>query len=185
MDRVSTIEDDSLSTIEDNPWDGVDDDGGTSYIEPWDGRIPFCGPAHQWQMAKDPLLNDPRHRDWLFDEMMCLPQGWKGLLRLGYMNRIFFTIETNKDFVMRMVFRVFKKKLKYRWRVRYYAGFTIYHTLLVRALDALRLGPVVLDIASFLVRPNELLFFRRFIHRRSSREDIDAFLTERFRNIIL
>ena len=82
-----------------------------------------------------------------------------------------------------MVFRVFKKKLKYRWRVRYYTGFAIYHTLLVRALDALKLGPTVLDIASFLVRPNDLLFFRRFIHRRSSREDINAFLTERFRNI--
>ena len=136
-------------------------------------------------MAKDTLLNDPRHRDWLFDEMMCLPQGWKGLLRLGYMNRFFFTTETNKEFVIRMVFKVFKKRVRYRRKVLYYAGFSIYHMLLVRALDALRLGPVVLDIASFLVRPNDLLFFRRFIHRRSSREDIDAFLTERFRNIIL
>ena len=107
------------------------------------------------------------------------------MLRLGYMNRFFFTTETNKEFVIRMVFKVFKKRVRYRRKVFYYAGFSIYHMLLVRALDALRLGPVVLDIASFLVRRVDFLFFRRFIHRRSSREDIDAFLTERFRNIIL
>ena len=83
------------------------------------------------------------------------------------------------------MFRVFKKKLKYRWRVRYYTGFAIYHTLLVRALDALKLGPVVLDIASFLVSSNDLIFFRRYIHTRSSRAVIVNFLTERFGNIIL
>ena len=117
--------------------------------------------------------------------MLRLPKRWDGLFRLGYMNRFFFRPETNKDFVMFMALKVFKKRVRYRRKISYYAGFSIYHMLLVRALDALRLGPVVLDIASFLVRPNDLLFFRRFIHRRSSREDIDAFLTERFRNIIL
>ena len=180
MDRVSTIED------EDNPWDGFDDImGGTSYIEPWDGRIPFCGaPAHQWQMAKDPLLDDPRHRDW-FVEQMRLPKGWKGLLRLGYMNRFFFTTENNKDFVVQMCFKVFKKRVRYRWKIFYYTGFSVRHMLLVRALDALKLGPVVLNIASFLVLRNDLSFFRRFIHTRSSREDIDDFLAERFGNIIL
>ena len=178
MDRVSTIED------EDNPWDGFDD-GGTSYIEPWDGRIPFCGaPAHQWQMAKDPLLDDPRHRDW-FVEQMRLPKGWKGLIRLGYMNRFFFTTENNKDFVVQMCFKVFKKRVRYRWKIFYYTGFSVRHMLLVRALDALKLGPVVLNIASFLVLRNDLPFFRRFIHNRSSREDIDDFLAERFGNIIL
>ena len=110
--------------------------------------------------------------------MLRLPKRWDGLFRLGYMNRFFFRTETNKDFVMFMALKVFKKRVKYRRKISYYAGFSIYHMLLVRALDALRLGPVVLDIASFLVRRNDLFFFRRFIHTRSSREDIDDFLTE-------
>ena len=146
--------------------------------------VPFCGPYNQWRMAKDPAMNDPRHRDW-FVEQMRLPKGWKGLLRLGYMNRFFFTTETNKDFVMFMALKVFKKRVRYRRTISYYAGWSIYHILLVRALDALRLGPVVLDIASFLVRRNDLFFFRRFIYTRSSREDIDDFLAARFGNIIL
>ena len=84
-----------------------------------------------------------------------------------------------------MVFRVFKKKLKYRWRVQYYIGFSIYFMLAVRALDAIKLGPAVLDIASFLVPRNVMMFFRRYIHTRSSRDVIVNFLAERFGNIIL
>ena len=129
-----------------------------------------------------------RDRSWQkvwLDGMLRLPQRWYGVFRLGYMNRFFVSTDTNKDFVKFMAIKVFRKQVRNRRKISYYAGFSIYHMLLVRALDALRLGPVVLDIASFLVRPNDLLFFRRFIHRRSSREDIDAFLTERFRNIIL
>ena len=107
------------------------------------------------------------------------------MLRLGYMNRFFFTTENNNDFVVQMCFKVFKKRVRYRWKIFYYTGFSVRHMLLVRALDALKLGPVVLNIASFLVLRNDLSFFRRFIHTRSSREDIDDFLAERFGNIIL
>ena len=123
-------------------------------------------------------------RVWL-DGMLRLPKPWDGVFRLGYMNRFFVRTDTNKDFVMFMALKVFKERVRYRRKISYYAGFSIYHMLLVRALDALRLGPVVLDIASFLVRRNDLFFFRRFIHTRSSREDIDGFLAERFGNIIL
>ena len=117
--------------------------------------------------------------------MLRIPKHWDGLFLLGYMNRFFFRPDTNKDFVMFMVLKVFRKRVRNRRKISYYAGFSIYHMLLVRALDALRLGPVVLDIASFLVRRNDLFFFRRFIHTRSSREDIDDFFAERFGNIIL
>ena len=194
MDRVSTIED------EDNPWDGVDGEAisrssdmvraSTIEINPWDGvaddgwegwgRLRFCGGSFMWTMHKDghDQTRDRSWQKWWLKRLLRLPKRWDGLFRLGYMNRFFFRTETNKDFVMFMALKVFKKRVKYRRKISYYAGFSIYHMLLVRALDALRLGPVVLDIASFLMRPNDLLFFRRFIHRRSSREDIDDFLTE-------
>ena len=160
----------------------VADDGWEGF-----GRLRFCGASILWEMHKDghDQTRDRSWQKWWLDRMLRLPKRWDGLFRLGYMNRFFFRPETNKDFVMFMALKVFKKRVKYRRKISYYAGFSIYHMLLVRALDALRLGPVVLDIASFLVRPNDLLFFRRFIHRRSSREDIDDFLTERFRNITL
>ena len=172
--------------IDINPWDVVADDPDDGW--PWGSlRLRFCGASILWEMHKDghDQTRDRSWQKWWLDRMLRLPKRWDGLFRLGYMNRFFFRTETNKDFVMFMALKVFKKRVRYRRKISYYAGFSIYHMLLVRALDALRLGPVVLDIASFLVRPDDLLFFRRFIHRRSSREDIDAFLTERFRNIIL
>jgi hypothetical protein len=177
------------SRIDLNPWDGVAEATSRSSDDMFalvadDG---LRGASILWEMHKDghDQTRDRSWQTWWLDRMLRLPKRWDGLFRLGYMNRFFFRTETNKDFVMFMALKVFKKRVRYRRKISYYAGWSIYHILLVRALDALRLGPVVLDIASFLVRPNDLLFFRRFIHRRSSREDIDAFLTERFRNIIL
>ena len=177
------------SRIDLNPWDGVAEATSRSSDDMFalvadDG---LRGASILWEMHKDghDQTRDRSWQTWWLDRKWRLPKRWDGLFRLGYMNRFFFRTETNKDFVMFMALKVFKKRVRYRRKISYYAGFSIYHMLLVRALDALRLGPVVLDIASFLVRPNDLLFFRRFIHRRSSREDIDAFLTERFRNIIL
>ena len=128
---------------------------------------------------------DRSWQKWWLDKMLRLPKRWDGLFLLGYMNRFFFRPETNKDFVMFMALKVFKKRVRYRRKISYYAGFSIYHMLLVRALDALRLGPVVLDIASFLVPRHDLIFFRRFIYTRSSREVIVNLLAERFGNIIL
>ena len=138
-------------------------------------------------MEKEPLLSDPRWRGLLFDDMMreTLPRGWKELLRLGYMNRIFFTTETNKDFVMRMVFAVFKKKLKYKAKVQFWAAFTIQHKLLVRSLEALKLGPAVLTIASFLLSRGHLNFFQKYIHLKPSHEVIVSALTMRFGIILL
>ena len=185
------------SRIDLNPWDGVaeatsrssDDMFALVADDGWEGfgRSRFCGASILWEMHKDghDQTRDRSWQKWWLDRMLRLPKRWDGLFRLGYMNRFFFRTETNKDFVMFMALKVFKKRVRYRRKISYYAGFSIYHMLLVRALDALRLGPVVLDIASFIVQPMNLLFFRRFIHTRSSREDIDAFLTERFRNIIL
>ena len=177
------------SRIDLNPWDGVAEATSRSSDDMFalvadDG---LRGASILWEMHKDghDQTRDRSWQTWWLDRKWRLPKRWDGLFRLGYMNRFFFRTETNKDFVMFMALKVFKKRVRYRRKINYYAGWSIYHILLVRALDALRLGPVVLDIASFLVRPNDFLFFRRFIHRRSSREDIDAFLTERFRNIIL
>ena len=95
----------------------------------------------QWAMASEPELDDPINRDLLWTNAMQheVPRNWKGLLRLGMMNRFFFTTETNKRFVMEMVFGVFKKKLKNKWKVEYWADFTIHHTLLKRSLVALKL----------------------------------------------
>ena len=177
------------SRIDLNPWDGVAEATSRSSDDMFalvadDG---LRGASILWEMHKDghDQTRDRSWQTWWLDRKWRLPKRWDGLFRLGYMNRFFFRTETNKDFVMFMALKVFKKRVRYRRKINYYAGWSIYHILLVRALDALRLGPVVLDIASFLVRRVDFLFFRRFIHRRSSREDIDAFLTERFRNIIL
>ena len=177
------------SRIDLNPWDGVAEATSRSSDDMFalvadDG---LRGASILWEMHKDghDQTRDRSWQTWWLDRKLRLPKRWDGLFRLGYMNRFFFRTETNKDFVMFMALKVFKKRVRYRRKISYYAGFSIYHMLLVRALDALRLGPVVLDIASFLVRRNDLLFFRRFIHTRSSREDIDDFLAERFGNIIL
>ena len=165
---------DMFALVADDGWEGF-------------GRVRFCGASILWEMYKDghDQTRDRSWQKWWLDRLLRLPKRWDGLFRLGYMNRFFFRTETNKDFVMFMALKVFKKRVRNRRKINYYAGFSIYHMLLVRALDALRLGPVVLDIASFIVQPNNMFFFRRFIHTRSSREDIDDFLTERFRNIIL
>ena len=141
----------------------------------------------QWAMATEPELEDPINRDLYWTNAMQdeVPRNWRGLLRLGMMNRFFFTTKTNKDFVMQMVFAVFKKKLKYKAKVQFWAAFTIHHKLLVRSLEALKLGPAVLTIASFLLSRGHLNFFQKYIHLKPSHEVIVSALTMRFGIILL
>ena len=151
------------------------------------GGLTCVYPEMQWAMANEPLLDDPINRDLLWSNAMQeeLPKNWKGLLRLGSINRLFFTTETNKHFVMEMVFRVFKKKLKYKAKVQFWAAFTIHHKLLVRSLEALKLGPAVLTIASFLLSRGHLNFFQKYIHLKPSHEVIVSVLTMRVGIIVL
>ena len=141
----------------------------------------------QWAMATEPELEDPINRDLYWTNAMRdeVPRNWRGLLRLGMMNRFFFRTETNKRFVMEMVFAVFKVKLKNKWKVQYWADFTIYHTLLKRSLVALKLENEVPIIASFLISRRELAFFRKYINKPTSHADIVTFLTMNYGTIVL
>ena len=141
----------------------------------------------QWAMATEPELEDPINRDLYWTNAMQdeVPRNWKGLLRLGMMNRFFFRTETNKRFVMEMVFAVFKVKLNNKWKVQYWADFIIYHTLLKRSLVALKLENEVPIIASFLISRRELAFFREYINKPTSHADIVTFLTMKYGTIVL
>ena len=137
---------------------------------------PFIAPRMQWEMAKD-----AREREALYEDN-GIPMHWNGLLRLGYMNAIYYSIDVSQHFIQRKILEAFKKNITRERKRRYYVQFFHYYTLVVGALEArLPFGPVVEYIASFLMTGRDLCFFQRYIGHRSS--VIENFFIGRYRVI--
>ena len=141
---------------------------------------PYIGPFMQWEMAKD-----PREREVL-ETYVNIPMHWNGLLRLGYMNAIYYNTDVNQQFMQWKMFEALMKNVRREQKHRYFNGFYIYHTLWVRAfewIEARLIGAVVERIASFIVNgARELRFFRLYIGHRDRASIITSY-TGRYRAI--
>ena len=133
----------------------------------------------QWDMAKD-----PRERE-VVDARVNIPMHWNGLLRLGYMNAIYYNTDVNQNFMQWKMLEALMKNVRRERKHRYYTGFYIYYTLFVRAFESIEarlLGAVMERIASFLVNARELRFFRLYIGHRDRASRITSY-TGRYRAI--